>query len=174
MQEQSSYEVLSSINVNNLVKSKNGFNYLSWANAVDALLKKYPTASWDNREWDGLPYLKTETGCYVEVTVTIESVTRTQLHPVLDYRNKPILKPDAYQINTSLQRALAKCVALHGLGLYIFQGEDLPLSETEAITDARMELSMLLEKANKLSAESKRAIMNMSYDQIIEKIEEYK
>ena len=54
------------------------------------------------------------------------------MHPVLDNRNDPIEKPNAFQINTSLQRALAKCIALHGLGLYIFAGEDLP--EPDALT----------------------------------------
>jgi hypothetical protein len=48
------------------------------------------------------------------------------VHPVLDNRNKPIKTPDAFQVNTSIQRCLAKAIALHGLGLYIFAGEDLP------------------------------------------------
>ncbi|MGM9458240.1 DUF1071 domain-containing protein, partial [Lacticaseibacillus rhamnosus] len=63
-------------------------------------------------------------------------VTLSQVHPVLDNRNKPIEKPNAFQINTSIQRCLAKAIALHGLGLYIYQGEDLPEIEMPSITDS--------------------------------------
>jgi len=70
--------------------------------------------------------MKTEGGCFVKVSVTVNGVSREQVHPVLDNRNKPIKTPDAFQINTSIQRCLAKAIALHGLGLYLFAGEDLP------------------------------------------------
>ena len=62
----------------------------------------------------------------------MDGISLSQIHPVLDNRNQPIEKPNAFQINTSLQRALAKAIALHGLGLYIFAGEDLP--EPDALT----------------------------------------
>jgi hypothetical protein len=56
----------------------------------------------------------------------------TQIHPVLDARNRPILAPSSFDINTSIQRCLVKATALHGLGLYIYAGEDLPQAVTEA------------------------------------------
>ena len=84
------------------------------------------------RRFDGLPYLRSETGYFVEVAVTVQGVTLSQIHPVLDGRNQPILEPTAFDINTSIQRCLVKAIALHGLGLYIYAGEDLPDGQTPA------------------------------------------
>jgi hypothetical protein len=78
-----------------------------------------------------VPFLRDQSGCYVKVSVQIEDVTRTELLPVLDNRNKPIANPNSFQINTSIKRCLAKCLALHGLGLYIYRGEDLPFDDEE-------------------------------------------
>lgn len=172
--QKNAFEVLNKINVEKYVKGKNGFKYLSWSSAVQELLSNFPSANWEHREWDGLPYLQTKSGCFVQVSVTIGDVTRSQLHPVLDYRNQPIQEPNAFQINTSLQRALAKAISLHGLGLYIYQGEDLPPSEKEALDLARVELSDLLAKHNKLTPQAKQAVLNMNYDDIQNKIAEYR
>ena len=73
--------------------------------------------------------MRTGAGCFVKVTVWSGGIARTQVHPVLDNRNKPIEEPNAFQVNTSIQRCLAKAIALHGLGLYIYAGEDLPVLE---------------------------------------------
>jgi hypothetical protein len=82
-----------------------------------------------------LPFLRTELGYFVEVAVTVQGVTLSQIHPVLDQRNQPIAEPSAFDINTSIQRCLVKAIALHGLGLYIYAGEDLPGTErTEPAT----------------------------------------
>src|SRR6187431_1992624 len=86
----------------------------------------------------GLPYLKTDCGYFVEVEVTVEGVRLSQIHPVLDARNKPIEMPSAFDINTSIQRCLVKAIALHGLGLYVYAGEDLPqpqATDTPAAND---------------------------------------
>lgn len=80
------------------------------------------------RRFNGLPFLATEAGVFVEVAVTVAGVTLSQIHPVLDGRNRPLLAPNAFDINTSLQRCLVKAIALHGLGLYIYAGEDLPVT----------------------------------------------
>lgn len=85
-----------------------------------------PRATWEVRRFDGLPFLITEAGVFVEVAVTVQGVTLSQIHPVLDGRNRPLLSPTAFDINTSIQRCLVKAIALHGLGLYIYAGEDLP------------------------------------------------
>ena len=172
--KKSVFDVLSAINVEEFVRGKNGYRYLSWSHALGALLKCYPNAELEVHK-DGInPYFQTDAGAFVEVSVTIEGIARTQLHPVLDFRNKPVPKPDAFQINTSIQRALAKAISLHGLGLYIYQGEDLPLSEKEAVEQAREELKGLLQKAGKLSAEAHKALFKMNYDQLAEKIDQYK
>jgi hypothetical protein len=123
------FERLNRINVSEHIERKGDFAYLSWPYAVAQLRLADPAAYWEVRRFDGLPYLKTETGYFVEVLVTVEGVTLSQIHPVLDGRNRPIAEPSCFDINTSLQRCLVKAIALHGLGLYIYAGEDLPDGE---------------------------------------------
>ena len=120
------FKTLNAINVNKQTEKKGRFTYLSWAWAVSELLKAYPKAEWEVKRFNNLPYLKTELGYFVEVELNINGVKRSQIHPVLDHHNNPIKAPNAFQINTSIQRALAKAISLHGLGLYIYAGEDLP------------------------------------------------
>jgi hypothetical protein len=117
---------LSAINVSEHIERKGGFAYISWPFAVAQLRLADPAAYWEVRRFDGLPYLMTDTGVFVEVAVTVQGVVLSQIHPVLDSRNRPILAPTAFDINTSIQRCLVKAIALHGLGLYIYAGEDLP------------------------------------------------
>ena len=130
----SAFEILSKIDVSEHTEKKGKFTYLSWAWAVRTLLEHFPEATWIVHEYDdGLgngftnqPYMQTPAGAFVQVTVNIDSVKRTQVHPVLDHMNKTVTEPNAFQINNSIQRCLAKAIALHGLGLYIYAGEDLP------------------------------------------------
>jgi hypothetical protein len=123
---------LSKVNVNEHVERKGQFSYLSWPFAVSQLRQFDPTATWAVQRFAGLPFLNTEAGCFVEVSVTVKEVTLSQIHPVLDSKNRPILAPTAFDINTSIQRCLVKAIALHGLGLYIYAGEDLPATSDEA------------------------------------------
>ena len=120
------FTALAAINVNDHVEKKGGFSYLSWPYAVAQLRQFDPTATWEVRRFDGLPFLVTDAGVFVEVAVTVQGVTLSQIHPVLDGRNRPLMAPSAFDINSSLQRCLVKAIALHGLGLYIYAGEDLP------------------------------------------------
>lgn len=126
---------LNAINVNEHVEKKGGFSYLSWPYAVAQLRLADPTAVWEVRRFDGLPFLITEVGVFVEVAVTVQGVTLSQIHPVLDGRNRPMLAPTSFDINSSIQRCLVKAIALHGLGLYIYAGEDLPQPAGEAAND---------------------------------------
>lgn len=130
---------LSGINVNAHVEHKGGFAYLSWPFAVAQLRLADPAASWEVVRFEGLPFLATEAGFFVEVAVTVQGVRLSQIHPVLDGRNRPILAPTAFDINTSLQRCLVKAIALHGLGLYIYAGEDLPAGTGAAMPAANDE-----------------------------------
>lgn len=125
------FKALAAVDCAEHIEKKNGFSYLSWAWAVRQLLSQYPTATWEVIRFNGLPYLDTPAGVFVEVAVTVEGVTRSQIHPVLNHKNQPIDTPNAFEINTSIQRALVKAIALHGLGLYIYAGEDLPESDGE-------------------------------------------
>ena len=122
---------LNSINVSEHVEKKGNFDYLSWPWAVQQLRQADPAATWSVVRFDGLPYLKTEAGFFVEVTATVQSVTLSQIHPVLDSRNNPIENPNSFDINTSIQRCLVKAIALHGLGLSVYAGEDLPAADQQ-------------------------------------------
>ncbi len=122
----------SAINVSEHIEKKGGFSYLSWPYAVSQLRLADPTARWEVRRFNDLPYLATEVGVFVEVAVTVQGVVLSQIHPVLDGRNRPIMAPTAFDINTSIQRCLVKAIALHGLGLYIYAGEGLPQVSGEA------------------------------------------
>ena len=140
--KQNVFETLNKIDVSKYTEKKGKFNYLSWSYAVRELLKVCPTATWEVHTFQGVdgtdqPYMKNGTGSYVQVSVDVEGVVRTQIHPVLDHRNQTINEPNAFEINTSIQRCLAKAIALHGLGLYIFAGEDLP--EPDALTQTQID-----------------------------------
>ena len=118
------------INVNDHTERKNGLTYLSWAWAWAEVLKIDPAARWEAHEWNGLPAMFLPDGsAMVKVSVTIKGDTKVCPLPVMDHRNKAIKNPDAFAINTATMRALAKAISLHGLGLYIYAGEDLPESE---------------------------------------------
>ena len=122
---------LASINVSEHLEKKGQFNYLSWPYAVAKLRSFDDTATWEIKRFNGLPFLPTDYGTFVEVAVTVRGVTLSQVHPVLDARNKPIPVPSAFDINTSIQRCLVKAIALHGLGLSVYAGEDLPSTESD-------------------------------------------
>ena len=123
------------INVNQYTEKKNGLTYLSWADAWAEVLKIDPQADWTAVEFpqpDGTVspcmYVGKETAM-VKTAVTIKGKTRTCLLPVMDHRNKAIPSPDAFAINTAIMRCMTKAISMHGLGLYIYAGEDLPESD---------------------------------------------
>jgi hypothetical protein len=115
------YEELRRIDVSEKIERKNNLSYLSWAWAVDTLLSNDPMATWSYGE----PVKFGET-LMVFCTVTAFGKSMTSQLPVMDYRNKAVPNPDSFAVNTAMQRCLAKAIALHGLGLYIYAGEDLP------------------------------------------------
>jgi hypothetical protein len=125
----STFVELAKINVNAHTEKKNGLTYLSWAWAVDQLLRMDDTASWEYRFHEGRPYFQIGETCMVFCTVKAFGKERTAQLPVLDYKNKAIANPNAMEVNTAMQRCLAKAIALHGIGLYIYAGEDLPQGE---------------------------------------------
>jgi len=124
------YKELRQIDVSKYTEKKNGLTYLSWAWAVDQLLLADPKAHWfypEYQRWGNGTVM-------VFCTVVTNDIARTAQLPVMDYRNKAISEPDAFAINTAMQRCLAKAIALHGLGLYIYNGEDVPPDLQEDIT----------------------------------------
>jgi len=127
------YSDLRKVNVNEHIEKKNGLSYLSWAWAVDQLLQLDNAATWSYGE-------PTKFGETLMVFCTVEAFGKkmTAQLPVMDYRNKAIPNPDAMSVNTAMQRCLAKAIALHGIGLYIYSGEDVPeedvVKKPEAVT----------------------------------------
>lgn len=125
--EHNVFAELARVDCSEHIEKKNGFSYLSWPFAVEQLRRHCPDATWEvKRNDNGEPFFVTQCGFFVEVAVTVNGVTLSQIHPVLDNRNKPIDNPNAFQINASIQRCLVKAIALHGLGLSIYAGEDVP------------------------------------------------
>lgn len=159
------FKTLNEINVNEHVEQKGKFSYLSWAWAVAELRKASPTATWEVIKTNGLPFCETKTGYFVEVAVTVEGITLSQIHPVLDNNNKTIPAPSAFQINTSIQRCLVKAIALHGLGLYIYAGEDLPDTESPYIAELR---AVALQGMNALQEYHKANLHGIGYKAIWE------
>lgn len=126
MTEQNRFAELAAINVGPHIEKKGKLSYLSWPWAVDQLLRRDPAANWIYSE----PVHFGET-MMVSCTVTAFGLGRTCHLPVMDHLNKAIKNPDAFAVNTAMQRCLVKAIALHGLGLYIYAGEDLPAANAE-------------------------------------------
>ena len=100
-----SFVALAAINVNEHVEKKNGLSYLSWAWAVDQLLRADPTATWEYRDCNGAPHLTLPDGtAMVFCTVTAFGQMRTMQLPVMDHRNRVIANPDAFAVNTAMAR----------------------------------------------------------------------
>ena len=129
MKDNPAWGQLKAVNVEekNMVEKKNNLSYISWAMAWSALCDIYPDATFEKHcNEQGLPYFKDEQGyCFTKVTVTVNGKSITEILPVLNYANKAVKNPDSFQVNTSLQRCLAKAISLHGLGVHIYSGEDI-------------------------------------------------
>ena len=131
------WETLSKVDVSSHVEKKAGLSYLSWAWAWGVLMQNFPQATYvfhdTQREDDG--------SATVSCTVTIDEASRTMWLPVMDNRNNAVKSPDARKISDSKMRCLVKCLAMFGLGHYIYAGEDLPQgkSDEETYQDLVME-----------------------------------
>ena len=133
-EKKSVFETLNAVNCNEHTERKNGLTYLSWAWAWAEVKKRYPTAFYTIYETpEGRPYWSDGRTCWVKTGVTIEGLEHIEYLPVMDYRNVsiPLDKITSMDMNKAIQRSLTKAAARHGLGLYIYAGEDLPEGETE-------------------------------------------
>lgn len=123
------FKLLNNINVNEKTEEKNGLTYLSWAWAWGEVKKLFPDATYTIYEnANGLFYHTDGKTCWVKTGVTINGIEHIEYLPVMDFRNASILleKVTSFDVNKAIQRSLTKAVARHGLGLYIYAGEDLP------------------------------------------------
>ena len=127
------FEKLNNINVNDKTEDRSGLTYLAWAWAWGELKKQYPLSYYTIYEnAEGLFYHTDGKTCWVKTGVTLVDgewkLEHVEYLPVMDYRNKsiPLDSVTSFDVNKAIQRSLTKAVARHGLGLYIYAGEDLP------------------------------------------------
>ena len=140
------WETLSAIDCSEHIEKKGQFSYLAWTWAWAMVKENYPLAMYTLE--DDLIYA--DGTMEVRVTVTIEDLAHTMFLPVLDFKNKPIANPNAFDINTARMRCLVKCLAMFGLGHYIYAGESAPqervVEETKQMIQAGMQINDCLEK----------------------------
>ena len=143
MENKSVFETLAAINVNDKTEKKNGLTYLSWAWAWGEAKKSYPAAFYTIYEnADGWNYFTDGKTCWVKTGVTIEGLEHIEYLPVMDYKNKSITADNvtSFDVNKTIQRSLTKALARHGLGLYIYAGEDLPDVPPEKINAMQVDV----------------------------------
>ena len=156
--KKSVFETLNAIDVNEHTEKKNGLTYLSWPWAWATVKGLYPDTAYEVRHWDGKPFYYDEVlGYMVETTVTIQGESKTMWLPVMDSKNKAqkaqpytytvfynggkseektVEAATMFDINTAIMRCLVKNLAMFGLGLYIYAGEDLPAAVVEQAKEA--------------------------------------
>ena len=125
---------LNQVDVNEHTEKKNNLTYLSWAWAWQEIKKRFPNAQYTIYEnADGLFYHTDGRTCWVKTGVTVNGIEHIEFLPVMDYRNAsiPVDKVTSFDVNKAIQRSLTKACARHGLGLYIYAGEDLPGDKPE-------------------------------------------
>ena len=133
------FETLNKINVNDKTETKGNLTYLSWAWAWGEVKKVYPEATYTvyerETQYGPVNYFTDGKTCWVKTGVTINGLEHIEMLPVMDFRNQAVSleRLTSMDVNKSIQRSLTKAIARHGLGLYIYAGEDLPEDEADAI-----------------------------------------
>lgn len=139
-QSKTVFDTLNAINVNDRTETKNKLTYLSWAWAWQTVKENYPTATYTIYENEGgMFYHSDGKSAWVKTGVTIEGIEHIEYLPVMDFRNASIQidKINSTDVNKSIQRSLTKAIARHGLGLYVYAGEDLPQNEVVALAEEK-------------------------------------
>ena len=129
MANENYFKQLNSINCNDKTEKKNGLTYLAWAYAWGEVKKLFPESTYTIYEnANGWFYHTDGNTCWVKTGVTINGIEHIEYLPVMDYKNRsiPVDQVTSFDVNKAIQRSLTKAVARHGLGLYIYAGEDLP------------------------------------------------
>jgi len=155
-------EQLLGLNVNEYTDVKGKLTYLSWSHAWEEFIKICPGATYVIKKNElGLPYFGNETHGYMVFTeVTVENITHEMWLPVMDFKNKSMLIPTTFDVNKAIMRCLTKNLAMFGLGLYIYKGEDLPQEEQKEL-DAKQKKAEKEKETKQL-----RSICRQKQDQI--------
>ena len=133
---------LNSIDCSDKIEEKNGMSYVSWAYAWGELKKIHPDATYTVYEnKDGWNYHTDGKTCWVKTGVTVNGIEHIEFLPVMDFKNRsiPLEAVTSFDVNKTIQRSLTKAVARHGLGLYVYAGEDLP--DVDLTDDIREKIS---------------------------------
>lgn len=160
--DKSSFEVLFAVDCNSRVEKKNGLSYLPWAWAWAEVKKRFPNATYRIYENEhGWNYFTDGRTAWVKTGVTINDMELVEYLPVMDFRNNsiPAEKITSFDVNKAIQRSLTKACARHGLGLYIYAGEDLPeevANEQQAKEESTVEHMIAIVNACKTSNEVMR------------------
>ena len=132
------FETLNAINVNDKTEKKGNLTYLSWAWAWGEIKKAFPDATYTiyerETQFGPVNYFTDGVTCWVKTGMTINGLEHIEMLPVMDFSNRsvPLAKLTSTDVNKAIQRSLTKAAARHGLGLYIYAGEDLPEEEANA------------------------------------------
>ena len=148
--KKSVFETLNDINVSNHIEKKGQLSYLSWSWAWQTVKKAYPLTQYKVYEnINGLNYHTDGQTVWVKASVTIEDLEHIEYLPVMDFKNKsvPVSNVTSTDVNKAIQRALTKSIARHGLGLYIYVGEDLPEADKNPLisNEVHQELRQIIQ-----------------------------
>ena len=172
------FKELNAVNCSDKVEKKGNLSYLSWAWAWAEVKKKFPDATYTIYEDAGGCFYHTDgRTCWVKTGVTVNGIEHIEYLPVMNNRNRsiPLEQVTSFDVNTSIQRSLTKACARHGLGLYIYAGEDLPEDERPTSEQPKpelvgeVEIETLKKVANVLGAKTKnefRAVVGIPYSEI--------
>lgn len=168
------FVTLNNINVNKHTEKKGNLTYLSWAWAWGEVKKVFPDATYtiyENEALGGMPYFTDGKTCLVKTGVTINGIEHIEYLPIMDFKNKSISADvvTSTDINKTIQRSLTKACARHGLGLYIYAGEDLPEEENNSKVE---ELNTLSKKGQKTRIENKKKTFATMCGKTVEDVEE--
>lgn len=174
------YKTLSTINVRDKVEKKGGLDYLSWANAWHMLKQNYPNAQRIIYEHDhtGFNFFTDGKTAWVKVGIVVNDIEHIDMLPVMDFRNNAISvdKITSTDVNKTIQRATTKAIAMHGLGLSLWTGEDVPQEEEAPKKTAPKKKSVKLEDipADKMEEMLKYVVQNkhLGFKQIVANIEQ--
>lgn len=138
MMPENYFAKLFAVNVSGKIEKKNGLSYVSWPYAWAEVKKLYPDATYTVYEnADGWNYHTDGRTCWVKTGLTVNGIEHVEMLPIMDFRNKsiPLEQVTSMDVNKAIQRSLTKAAARHGLGLYVYAGEDLPEAEVEKALD---------------------------------------
>lgn len=170
--EKSLFEKLYAVNVNDKVEKKNGLSYVSWPLAWAEIKKAVPDATFTiyerDSQWGPINYYTDGKTCWVKTGITLNGLEHIEMLPVMDFRNQaiPLERVTSMDVNKAIQRSLTKAAARHGLGLYIYAGEDLPEDEAETLRKKNEQQDVELKKIDAKLEKKKPAAMAETVSQV--------